>query len=72
VDPATRMLRIRGYCPNAEGLIPPGASARVSLPLKTIPDAIMVPSSAILPDIKGQSVLIYKGGKAVAVPVTTG
>ncbi|MDB5051628.1 MAG: MexH family multidrug efflux transporter periplasmic adaptor subunit, partial [Fibrobacteres bacterium] len=72
VDPATRMLRIRGYCPNGEGLIPPGASARVQLPLKTIPDAIMVPSMAVIPDIKGQKVMLYKGGKAAAVPVRIG
>jgi membrane fusion protein (multidrug efflux system) len=72
VDPATRMLRIRGYCPNPDGRIPPGASARVRLPLRTIPDAIMVPSLAVIPDIKGQKVMLYKGGKAKAVPVETG
>lgn len=76
VDPATRMLRIRGYCPNADGRIAPGASARVQLPLRTIPDAIMVPSMAVLPDIKGIKVMLYKGtkdgGKAVAVAVQSG
>jgi membrane fusion protein (multidrug efflux system) len=72
VDPATRMLRIRGYCPNGEGRIPPGASARVQLPLKTIPNAIMVPSMAVIPNIKGQTVMLYKGGKAAMVSVTAG
>jgi membrane fusion protein (multidrug efflux system) len=71
VDPATRMLRIRGYCPNGQGLIPPGASARVELPLRIIPDAILVPGNAVLPDIRGQKVMLFKGGKAVAAPVTS-
>jgi membrane fusion protein, multidrug efflux system len=71
IDPATRMLRIRGYCPNGEGLIPPGASARVELPLRTVPDAILVPSNAVMPDIRGLKVMLYKGGKAVSVPVTS-
>jgi membrane fusion protein, multidrug efflux system len=71
VDPATRMLRIRGYCPNGEGLIPPGASARVELPLRVVQDAILVPSNAVMPDIRGQKVMLYKGGKAVSVPVTS-
>ena len=70
VDPATRMLRIRGYCPNPKGLIPPGASAKVELPLRVIPDAILVPGNAVLPDIRGQKVMLYKGGKAQAAPVT--
>lgn len=71
VDPATRMLRIRGYCPNGKGLIPPGASARVELPLRIIPDAILVPGNAVLPDIRGQKVMLFKGGRAVATPVTS-
>lgn len=70
VDPATRMLRIRGYCPNPKGLIPPGASAKVELPLRVIPDAILVPGNAVLPDIRGQKVMLFKGGKAVEAPVT--
>lgn len=70
VDPATRMLRIRGYCPNPKGLIPPGASAKVELPLRVIPDALLVPGNAVLPDIRGQKVMLFKGGKAVAAPVT--
>jgi membrane fusion protein (multidrug efflux system) len=72
VDPATRMLRIRAECPNEKGLIPPGASARVDLPLRASEGVIMAPSQAVLPDIRGQKVMLYKGGKARSVPVTAG
>jgi membrane fusion protein (multidrug efflux system) len=32
----------------------------------------MAPSQAVLPDIRGQKVMLYKGGKARSVPVTAG
>jgi membrane fusion protein (multidrug efflux system) len=66
------MLRIRAYCPNEDGRIPPGASARVELPLSASEGVIMAPSVAVLPDIRGQKVMLYKDGKAKAVPVTAG
>lgn len=72
VDPATRMLRIRAYIPNEEGRIPPGASARVELPLQASEGVLMAPSMAVLPDIRGQKVMLLKGGKAKSVPVTAG
>lgn len=72
VDPATRMLRIRAHCPNEDGRIPPGASARIEIPLKSSGGVIMAPSMAVLPDIRGQKVMILKGGKALSVPVGVG
>ena len=72
VDPSTRMLLIRGYCPNEKHLLPPGGSARVEIYLPPLPEAIMIPSMAVLPDIRGQSVMLYKGGKAQAAPITLG
>lgn len=72
VDPATRMLRIRALCPNEDGRIPPGASARVELPLKASEGVIMAPSMAVMPDIRGHKVMLLKGGKAKSVPVTAG
>lgn len=72
IDPATRMLRIRGYCPNPDGRLPPGASARVRIPLRSVPDAILVPSSAVIPDIRGHKVMLVRNGKAEPVSVTAG
>lgn len=72
VDPSTRMLRIRAYCPNEDGRIPPGASARVELPLQAAQGVVMAPSTAVVPDIRGQKVFLLKGGKAKSVSVTSG
>lgn len=72
VDPATRMLRIRAFCPNEDGRIPPGASARVELPLQVSQGVVMAPSTAVVPDIRGQKVYLLKGGKAKSVSVTSG
>ncbi len=72
LDRETRMLRIRGLLPNPGGRIPPGASAGIELPLSGAVESIMVPSTAVLPDISGQTVFMYRGGKAVPVSVIAG
>ena len=40
--------------------------------LKKIENAILVPSEALIPDIKGQKVFLYKNGSAVPQQVETG
>ena len=40
--------------------------------LAAIPEAIVVPSGAVIPDISGESVIVCRGGKARFVPVKTG
>jgi membrane fusion protein (multidrug efflux system) len=72
VDLNTRSIQIRAICPNPDHAIFPGAFAKVDLPLKEIPDAIMIPTEAIVPVLKGKKVFVCKDGKAVSVPVETG
>lgn len=62
IDPSTRTLRIRAICPaNYKGLFP-GAFADVELSLKEIENAVLIPSVAIVPELKGQKVYLYKDG----------
>ena len=62
VDENTRTLQMRAICPNTKNEIHPGSSADVTLILREISDALMVPSQAIIPILKGQKVFLYKGG----------
>ena len=71
IDLATRTLRVRAVCDNPGGKILPGTFAKVALVLRS-QESIMVPSEAVVPDLKGKKVYIVKGGKAVAVPVEAG
>lgn len=68
----TRTLKVRALCPNRSGLLKPGSFARVNMILEKFPDAIKVPSEAVVTVLDGNSVFICKNGKALAVPVTTG
>ncbi len=72
IDPGTRTIKVRARVPNAGGALVPGSFAKVEVTLAEIPDAIVVPSGAVIPDIKGESVIVCRGGKARFVTVKTG
>ncbi|MBI5869211.1 MAG: hypothetical protein HZB43_13140 [candidate division Zixibacteria bacterium] len=40
--------------------------------LAEIPDAILIPASAIIPELAGQKVYVCRGGQAKSVPVQIG
>lgn len=72
IDMATRTLKVRAICPNSKGTIYPGAFARVQLALADVTNAMMIPTEAIIPDLKGKKVIQVKDGKADFVRVETG
>jgi membrane fusion protein (multidrug efflux system) len=72
VDEATRTIRVRATCPNGKRLLVPGTFARINAVLESIPDAIKVPSEAIVGDITGNKVFVVRKGMARSVPVFAG
>lgn len=72
VSSETRTLKVRALCRNQEGILKPGSFARVNMVLEKFPDAIKIPSDAVLTDLEGNTVFICKNGKAQSVRVTTG
>jgi membrane fusion protein (multidrug efflux system) len=72
IDPVMGTLQLRAMCDNPSRKIFPGAYVQVELRLRQITDALMVPTQAIIPVLKGQTVLVKRNGVAVAVPVQTG
>lgn len=72
IDITNRTLQIRAICPNSKNDIFPGAFARVQLVLSDVNNAIMIPTEAIIPDIKGEKVYYLKNGRAEFVIVETG
>lgn len=72
VSTETRTLKVRALCRNPEGLLKPGSFARVNMVLEKFPEAIKIPSDAVLTDLEGNTVFICKNGKAQSVRVTTG
>lgn len=71
IDPETRSLGVRATSPNTDGALVPGAFAEVEV-LMPERDAVTVPSFTLVPELRGQHVFLYHGGKASAVTVKTG
>lgn len=72
IDPVTRTLPIRAVYPNSDRRILPGAFAEVELVLQDADSTVLIPSEALVPELKGQKVFVAKQGKAVAKPVEIG
>jgi len=72
IEEGTRSLRIRASYPNSGAKLLPGMSAKVDLTLKSRPDALMIPTQAVIPILKGQKVFVVKEGKAREVQIHTG
>jgi membrane fusion protein, multidrug efflux system len=72
IDPATRTIKVRANGPNNDNALVPGAFAKLEINLATIQNAMILPAEALIPTIKGQSVMLVKNGKATMTVVTTG
>lgn len=72
INTDTRTLKVRAICPNPANELKPGAFARVNIILERFPEALKVPSEAVVTELNGNSVFICKNRKAIAVPVITG
>ena len=72
IDFDTRTIRARAKIPNNDENLIPGSFANVEITLGEFPDAIVIPSEAIVPEISGEKVFVCKNGKASSVPVVTG
>jgi membrane fusion protein (multidrug efflux system) len=72
IETTTRTLQLRALCNNKSRTIFPGAYVQIELRLKQILDALMVPTQAIIPVLRGQTVLVRKNGVVVSVPVSVG
>ncbi|HEY6437657.1 MAG TPA: efflux RND transporter periplasmic adaptor subunit [Ignavibacteriaceae bacterium] len=62
IDPSTRTLKLRAICTTLYKDLYPGAFVNVELNLKDTEQAILIPTVAVVPELKGQSVYLYKGG----------
>lgn len=72
VDENLRTQRVRAILPNSGRLFVPGMFVKVQVDLSNNSTAIMIPTDAIVPVLKGKKVFVIKNGKAQEVMVTTG
>ncbi|MEZ4822237.1 MAG: efflux RND transporter periplasmic adaptor subunit [Ignavibacteria bacterium] len=72
INEATRSIVIRAVSGNKGNRLLPGSFVKVKLNLENTYDAIMIPTQAVIPKLKGQSVYLYENGIAVSKDVETG
>ncbi len=69
IEATTRTLQLRARAANPTGELLPGSFANIEFPLASIPDALLVPTQAIVPIQNGKKVFVAKNGKAQEVKV---
>jgi membrane fusion protein (multidrug efflux system) len=72
ITETTRSLVVRSMVQNKNSELLPGNFANVQLKFDPDPDALMVPSQAIIPQARGKKIVNYNGGNAKFVDVETG
>ncbi len=72
IDPVTRTFKIRANAANPNGKLKAGAFVKVDFSLKEISNALMIPTEAMIPILKGQQVFVSKNGVARAVSFDVG
>lgn len=72
VDINTRTIMVRAIYPNTNEEHKPGRFAGVSLTLSEIENAVSIPTEALIAEMDGEKVFLYKAGRAHKVPVSIG
>ncbi len=72
VDPETRSIRLRAMAENKAHKLFPGQFARINLILEVIPEALLIPTEAVIPELNGKRVFLYKDGKVISQSIETG
>jgi membrane fusion protein (multidrug efflux system) len=72
IDEGTRTVRIRARCTNPDSLLAPGVFVTVTFALAERPQALFVPTQALVPDIAGWKLFVVREGVARPTPVTLG
>ncbi|MFM8806386.1 MAG: efflux RND transporter periplasmic adaptor subunit [Sphingomonadales bacterium] len=68
----SRSLQVRARVESNSPSLLPGSFAKVSIGFDPDPNAILIPTQAILPQARGKKVILYKGGIAVFTDIKTG
>jgi membrane fusion protein (multidrug efflux system) len=68
----SRSLQVRARVEGNNPSLLPGSFAKVSIGFDPDPNALLIPTQAILPQARGKKVILFKGGVAVFTDIKTG
>ncbi len=72
VDIEMRTIKVRALYPNKNDELKPGRSVKVAALLSQINNTVSIPTEALIAEMEGEKVFLYKNGKAQQVRVETG
>jgi membrane fusion protein, multidrug efflux system len=72
VDVRTRNVVVRALYVNPDERIKPGRFVSIQLNLSEVDDALAIPTEALIPEMDGDKVFVYRSGKAESILVETG
>ena len=72
IEEYTRTIVIRALYPNKDEELKSGRSATITLLLSKIENTIAIPTEALIPEMEGEMVYVFRNGKASSVRVQTG
>lgn len=72
ITQATRSLTVRAEVKGDQTGLVPGGFAKVNLNFAPDPNALLIPTQAIIPQARGKKAALYQNGSARFVDVTTG
>lgn len=72
VSENTRSLQVRSLVQDKNAELIPGTFAKVTLSFDPNPNALMVPTEAVLPQARGKKIIRYENGTAKFYDITTG
>jgi membrane fusion protein, multidrug efflux system len=71
IDLATRSLKVRALFYERKHNVLPGAFVKISTTAKSS-NSILIPTEALIPELKGHKVFVYRSGKAIPAKVLAG
>jgi membrane fusion protein, multidrug efflux system len=72
IEATTRTVNIRARCDNSGATLFPGSFAKIQLVLDKTDKALMIPTQAVIPVLKGKKVFISQNGIALSRMIETG
>lgn len=72
VAETSRSLTVRARVSGNQAHLIPGNFAKVRISFDPDPQALLIPTQAIIPQARGKKVILYKDGKAIFIDVMTG
>ncbi len=72
IEENTRTIVLRALYPNTTEELKPGRFASVTLLLSEIENTVAIPTEALIPEMEGEIVYVYRNGKAERISVEPG